>query len=111
MLFVIAPGGFLCIGRGRLFDEHFSTVNYDPGVWVPLKRPGKFFLISSLLGQRSNVSLKVADKKHTQVVTMRLICDEEIENMSAKCLPIRLKTNSSSSLKTLFGAGFLLSDV
>ena len=71
-----------------------------------LKDRGRFALTSSLRGQRSNVSLKVAHKKHTQVVKLRLIWDGEIKTISAKCLPIspslnltRVMTNSSSSFK------------
>ena len=69
-----------------------------------LKDRGRFFRTSSLLDQRSNVSLNVADRKHTQVVTIRLTCDGETENMSARCLPIdpsrnltRVMTNASST--------------
>ena len=79
-----------------------------------LKDRGRFFLTSFLLSQRSNVSLKEANRKHTQVGTIRLTCDGETENMSARCLSInpslnftRVMTNSSSSFKTLFGPGLL----
>ena len=72
-----------------------------------------FWRLSCPNGQVTSVSLRLGERKHIHVVTIRLTWVSEIENTSPSCFPVnpscnltKVKINSCIRDRVLFGPGF-----